>query len=203
MDKNSKTKFANRNRVKTKNGWVWLSIPLRTKGLFGQLELNKLQIANDSKWRKKHWGTIKASYSKAKYFKKYEAFFKDFYSKDWLFLKTATDYLLAYLLDQLGLKIKVLFSSHMNPKGKKEALILNLCKDVNASIYLSGPFGRDYLNESAFENESIEIAYHDYVHPEYDQCWGKPFDPCMSIIDLLFNYGPESIEIITLGQKEV
>jgi hypothetical protein len=58
--------------------------------------------------------------------------------------------------------------------------------------------GKDYLDTNKFESEGIEVLFQDYKHPEYTQLWGD-FIPNMSIIDLLFNHGPESKKIIMEG----
>ncbi len=84
----------------------------------------------------------------------------------------------------------------MDVEGTKSQLILNICKASGASTYLSGPFGRDYLDSAAFAHEGIALEFHDYPHPTYRQVY-PGFEPYLSALDLLLNHGPKSLDIIT------
>ena len=107
----------------------------------------------------------------------------------------------SYIRNSLGIKCNTLKSSEMDVAGEKDELIFNLCKAVGANKYISGPFGRDYLNHKVFEDAGIELVFHDYKHPEYKQAFSG-FEPYMSAIDLLFNYGTESLKILTSKKIE-
>ena len=75
--------------------------------------------------------------------------------------------------------------------GQTERLV-DLCKQVGATRYLSGPSARDYLDEGLFAREGIEVTYIDYTgYPEYRQLH-PPFEHGVSILDLLFNEGPNA-----------
>jgi len=193
FEKNSVT---NRNKVRTPEGWGWLTVPVRTKGLFGQLTIDRVEINSNIPWGRKHWRTIENNYSKAPYFSQYSLSLQDFYNRNWETLGALLDESRRYLLKELGMKKDLIRSSELSPKLRKSDLILELCKKVGATSYLSGPFGRDYLNANEFEESGIELRFHDYAHPEYEQVF-KGFEPNMSVIDLLFNHGPKSLEILT------
>ncbi len=195
IDRNSKTKFANRNKVRTNNGWCWLTVPIQTKGKDKEFTLNKLEISNDSNWEHKHWATIQHNYAKTPYFDLHKDFFKEVYSTPNNYLSNLVNKITNYLFKQLGLKTKILYSSNMNPVGKKDELILNLCKQVDAKKYISGIFGKEYLNKENFVDNNIEIDFHHYKHPVYPQHYSG-FEPYMSVIDLLFNCGPDSAQIM-------
>ena len=83
----------------------------------------------------------------------------------------------------------------MNVKGQKSEYILNLCKELGATKYISGPFGKDYLDENIFQKNQIEVLYHNYIHPSYDQI-GDRFESNLSILDLILNHGKNSINIL-------
>jgi hypothetical protein len=102
------------------------------------------------------------------------------------------------MLQAFAIETPVQYSSAMRPSSKKDELILELCQRVLATTYLSGPLGRDYLREEMFRNADIKVVYHDYVHPRYDQVY-PGFEANMSAIDLLFNHGPRSREILMEG----
>jgi hypothetical protein len=198
FEKNSMT---NRNKVKTSQGWKWLTVPVSSKGKFGELGISNLKIPQNTKWEKKHWNTIRDSYSKTPFFKEHSKFFETIYSKEWdklgpLMVKTTS-----YLLDALSISTKIIRSSELDPKESKSELILELCKKAGATTYLSGPFGRDYLDLIQFQEHGIDLQFQDYQHPTYKQMHGE-FLPYMSTIDLLFNEGSKSLDILTGGQEK-
>ena len=100
-----------------------------------------------------------------------------------------------YFLQELGVRTECISSSDLSLESKKAELILDICRKVGATTYLSGPFGRDYLNQKDFEEAGIELQFHDYAHPVYMQNFDG-FEPYMSILDLLFNHGDKSLEIL-------
>ena len=195
IDASSKTKFANRNKVRTADGWCWLTVPLQSKGRHGNMLLNEVEISSDSGWRQKHWGTLRACYSRSAYFAAHQAFFEGVYSRDWAKLCELTDFTTQYLRTAVGAKCPTLRSSAMGVPGEKAELILNLCRTVGATAYLSGPFGRDYLNADDFAAAGIQLVFHDYPHPTYEQTF-PGFEPYMSVVDLLFQCGPSSGSIL-------
>ena len=197
FEENSMT---NRNKARTINGWTWLSIPLFTKGLFGNLVLKNVEIDNSQNWRKKHYGTLLSSYGKAAYFKEYRSWFSEFYDREWKIMGPLLEDSTNFLLQSLGINTPMRKASEIKASGKKSDYILNLCKEVDATVYLSGPFGRDYLELENFESAGIEVRFHDYEHPTYTQLHGE-FMPYMSIVDLLFNEGSKSLKILTKGSK--
>jgi hypothetical protein len=102
-------------------------------------------------------------------------------------------------LERLGIETEIVRSSELEPTETKSALILELCIKVAASVYLSGPFGREYLDLTAFESAGIRVAFHDYAHPEYPQHQGGDFVPYMAAIDALLNCGPDTRSILASG----
>ena len=193
-----KNSMVNRNRVLTRNGPVMLTLPVCTAGKFGNLPINKVKIAGGP-WAHKHALTIKQAYSKAPYFDDYWPFFGDLYSKfkgiPWDLFAVAL-IITSYAFAQMGLRCRLEFSSDLKVPGRKSELVLNICKELGATEYLSGPFGRDYLDLPSFERAGIEVAFHDYQHPTYRQM-NAGFVPNMSAIDLLFNEGPDSLAILS------
>ncbi len=196
LDANSKTKFANRNKVRISDGWNWLTVPLQSKGRHGALFLNEAEISPDGAWRQKHLGSIRTNYARARHFAGHRAFLEEIYGRDWRRLADLTTATTDYLRQAFGLDCPTRFSSELGVAGEKDALILNLCRAVGATTYISGPFGRDYLSAAAFADAGIELVFHDYPHPEYAQAF-PGFEPYMSAWDLLLNHGPASREILT------
>ena len=90
----------------------------------------------------------------------------------------------------------------MKVSGRKDELVLNLCRELGATDYLSGPLGRNYLREGLFHDHKIAVRYDDYHHPEYQQVY-PGFEPYMAALDLLFYAGPASLEIILKNQEPI
>jgi len=198
-----KNSFINRNKIKTAQGWMWLTVPVETAGKFKNNMLTETKIINRVPWAKKHWKSIELNYSKAPFFNEYADEIKEFYKKEWTYLTDLCYEMLKYFVKTLGITTTLVLSSEMkNVEGFKTDLVINICKELGATTYISGVMGRDYLNEEKFRNENIKLVYQNYKHPRYTQLFGK-FEPYMSIIDLLFNYGPESLNIIMATQETV
>jgi hypothetical protein len=195
MDKNSKTKFTNRNKIRTSQGWSWMTCPINSSSSGINLPINEIEIVRDMSWRSKHLRSLEVNYASAPFFRKHAIFFEELYRYDWQLLSPLLMKSTQYLLDELSIDTQILLSSNMSPRLKKSDLILELCKKVGAKTYLSGPFGRDYLNLEAFDANGIDVDFHEYVHPTYRQIFSG-FESHMSVVDLLFNYGPESLGII-------
>lgn len=194
-----KNSFSNRNKVRTAAGWAWLTVPLHTKGRFGNLALDSIAIA-DTPWAHKHWQTLRHNYSRAGFFAAHAGAFEAAYATPPSRLADLTREMTRYQLDALGIRTPLLFSSEMNVPGRKDELVLNLCQAVGATIYISGPLGRSYLRPERFADAGIRVVYHDYRHPIYPQAY-PGFEPCMAAIDLLFNCGPESRQILGQGNE--
>jgi hypothetical protein len=189
-----KNSFINRNKVRTAQGWAWLTVPVKTSGKFGSLAIGNVEIANDRPWAEKHWATLRLNYVKSAFFRQHASFFEDVYRRTWFKLQELVWTITEYLLRAFNIRTPIHFSSQMNATGKKDELLLNLCREMNASAYLSGPLGRNYLREDSFARERISVQYHDYEHPTYQQAY-PGFEPCMSALDLLFNLGPGSRDV--------
>lgn len=194
-----KNSFTNRNKIRTKDGSLMLTIPLKTKGLFGHLAINTIEIADDT-WRLKHLKTLQGTYAKSTFFKTYEAQLLPFFEQNQTRFIDSILPMNEWLLKQLGIETKLVNSSDIKPEGTKSDLVLNICKELGASTYLSGPIGRDYLDMKSFKDANIEVKFHDYKHPNYKQMY-EPFLPYMTVFDLLFNHGPESLTYLNQGNE--
>jgi len=195
-----KNSFTNRNKVRTKEGWSWLTVPVKTKGKFLELPIHTLEIAED-RWAAKHWATLKNNYAKAPFFSAHVKFLEDAYARPWALLADLMRHLNEYALQELGISTPLKYSSEMPTEGKKDELILNLCRSMKANVYLSGSMGRGYLRENLFTEAGIRVVYQDYVHPTYPQVY-PGFESYMGIFDLLLNCGPKSLEILMAGNPK-
>lgn len=194
-----KNSFVNRNRIRMATGWQWLTVPVRTKGRFGELAIDALEIDSGAGWAARHWRALEQHYRRAPFFEAHRGFFADLYARDWPQLAPLLRTLTEYLLDAFAIRTRCLFSSTTPVRSRKSQLVLELCQWAGADRYLSGTLGRDYLDLPAFAAAGIDVAFQDYAHPTYPQI-GAGFEPYMGAIDLLFNCGPESRAIL-LGES--
>lgn len=196
----SKNYFYNRNKVRTKGGEAWLTVPVLTKGFFGQTYVD-VQINNAQNWGLKHWKTIVQSYGKAPFFEDYQAYFFETLNKRWNLLVDICLETFLYILDSFDISTKVVRASELGVQGIKEDLLIDICRKTGASRYLSGPDGKNYLNLDVWATNSIQVDFHNYQHPVYKQAYDG-FVSNMSVIDLMFNYGRQGLSIMSEGQPE-
>ncbi|MFT4925439.1 MAG: hypothetical protein ACI8WB_001532 [Phenylobacterium sp.] len=195
-----KNSMVNRNKIKTAQGWCWLSVPLKTSGQFGDLAINTIEINSSQKWQKKHWNSLYFNYKKAPFFDLYAEQLNACYQQPWHTLGDLLKWQLDFLLKALNISTPIIYSSAQDYQSSKSELVLDICQSNEATTYLSGPFGRDYLEKDQFAERGIEIAYQDYQHPCYQQAGGA-FISHLSVFDLLCFYGPDSLAILLAGNE--
>jgi hypothetical protein len=188
--------FQNRNRIRTSEGWTWLTVPVKKAPL--ETVISEIQVDGSKPWGESHWKSLKQNYSKSKYFDEYSEFFNETYLSNWRKLADLNSEIIRFFAKAIGTRCEIIRASNLHATGTSTDLLLQICQELDADIYLSGRFGRDYLNEELFREAEIKVVYQDFKHPEYEQVY-KPFVPAMAGIDLLFNGGAESIEYIRRG----
>ena len=195
-------KFTNRNKIKVPGNWIWLTVPINKKHKF---VANKIvEINNEENWQSDHFKKINHSYSNSEFFKKnYKTFFEKIYSKKWDHLFTLNYELIIQLIDWLDIKIEVIKESELNVKGNSTERLVNISKKIGAETYVSGIGGKEYMNEKMFETNNIKIEYQNFQCPKYKQVFNSEFIPNLSIIDLLFNIGPESLSKLKENENEI
>ena len=183
--------WRNRNRIKTPQGTQWLTIPVDVKGRYDQ-RIDETRIT-DPGWAEKHWKTLTHNYGSAPHFGVYREILEALYRR-------ATDQRLSIvnrtfleaINDLLGIETPLSWSTDYEAEGMKTARLVSLCREAEATIYLSGPSARDYMDEDLFAQAGIELEYMDYSdYPEYDQPH-PPFEHTVTILDLLFSVGEEA-----------
>ncbi len=191
----TKNGFQNRNRIKTPNGAMWLTVPVFTKNRLGQ-STRDVEINNNVNWQKKHWHSISQNYSKAPYFKMFSEFFQRVYTvQGFSRLVDLNEAIIKFIIETIDIETKITKASSIHVYGEGTKLLVEICKAVGADTYLSGPSGMKYLEGEGFKDEGILVIYDNFQHPIYDQLFG-PFLPKLSIIDLMFNCGPRSLDIL-------
>jgi len=189
--------WRNRNRIKTPQGGKWLTIPVHSKG--HQIEhtpIHEIEICRDQDWSHQHWLTLQQQYGKAPHFGRYRELLERFYNRRDALLADFTIDLTIQIAGELGLhNTSFIRSSTLGVTGVKTDRLLNVLAKVKATHYISGPSARDYIEADKFAAAGITLEFMTYDYPEYPQLY-PPFDPQVSILDLLFMTGPDAPRFI-------
>ena len=193
--------WRNRNQIKTPKGKQWLTIPVYSRGAqIENIPINQIRIAWDRPWNEHHLKTLQHAYAKAPYFEHYLPLLEVFYQRRDEFLADFTiDFTVALARELGNTKTRFMRSSEIpNITGKKTDLLIQILQTVGGTHYLTGPLAKDYIEPEKFEEAGITLEYMEYSYPEYPQLY-PPFDPQVSILDLLFMTGPEAASYILRG----
>jgi hypothetical protein len=183
--------WRNRNRIKTRNGVQWLTIPVESKNKYHQKI--KETVVSDSQWGKRHWQSILHNYAQAKHFPRYREIFEEMYlGNQERFLSLINYRFLKACCEILGIRTQISWSMDYYLMGGKTERLISLCQQAGAAEYLSGPSAKGYLDEARFHAQGIGVSYMDYSgYPEYEQLF-PPFEHAVSVLDLILNTGPEA-----------
>jgi len=179
----------NRNQIRNKQGAFWLTIPVT--GNLTDLIIKK-KLANDI-WKKKHWKSIKLSYAKAPFWSLYSYDLSLLYDNIYDTLGEVNKAFLNFLITKLEIETNIYWLSDFSISGRKNELILNICKEFDAETYLSGAGANKYLDEKRFEKAGIKIEYINSVPITYKQ-YHHDFINSLSIIDVMFNLEVSKIQ---------
>ena len=183
-----------RNRIKTERGSHWLAVPVFRKGR-SYYEIRDVEIDDGREWRKKHLETIRRAYSKAPYFDDYFPELERVYHREWRFLVDLNVELLRILGDWLSVQSEFVLASSLVSGGKGTELLVRLLNSEGAESLLVPSPGLKYLDLEYLHDSGIDVRAHRFRLPEYPQLKGE-FIPNLSVVDLLFNCGTKSREII-------
>lgn len=182
-----KKEWQNRNKIKTKDGPMWLTVPVLVKGKYEQ-NINEVEIDNKPNWKRTHWRSIEINYSKAPYFDSYRDFFQSVYKKKWDKLVDLNWEIINFLLKELEISKEIVLSSSLDLASKSTNLLIELCKKLNADTYLSGEQAKIYVDLSKFKENRLKHIFMRFNYPTYQQQFNE-FIPNLSTIDALFNCG--------------
>jgi len=182
----------NRNKIRTSQGSQWLSVPIKKSV---EKNLNDVIIEYNINWELTHLKTIKYNYQNAKSFDYLWKDIEKIYQKKFEKLIELNISLIKLIIDKLKIETNCVFSSNLDIKEKGSDMNLEICKKLDAEIYYSGEMGKNYLDIGSFKKNSIFVKFQEFKHPVYNQYY-KPFIPNMGAIDLIFNKGEKSLEIL-------
>ena len=182
-----------RNRIKTRHGPLWLTVPVQVKGKYYQL-IRETRVAGDG-WRHKHWEAVRHSYRTAPHFEDYADFFEEVYGRSWEWLADLNLHIVEGMRRFLGITTPILDTADMTFEGTKSDLIIDICKKLGAGAYLSSDGEAAYIEPEKFAAAGLGHSYVGWEPTPYPQLFGD-FVPNLSAIDVLFNCGPASLDVI-------
>ena len=199
----TKRDWRNRNKIITPKGPTWLSIPVDVKGKYLQ-KINEAKITDHS-WSFSHWNKIKQNYKKAPCFEQYRKTFEKTYLEElpqYEYLSDINSHMIKKCINLLNLDIKVLDSRSFKIRGGKTEKLINICNDLEANEYFTGPAAKGYIDEAMFVKNNIKLSYYKLKDfPEYRQCWND-FEHKISIMDMFFNLGTQTVKYFNWNGNE-
>jgi hypothetical protein len=181
-----------RNRIRHGAAEIYLSVPVVKAGRFGQ-SINATEI-DSQPWKKKHLATIYHTYHKRPHFRQYFPELEDLLSRPWTSLGEMNMAIIRAMMRWFELETPVLDSVDYGIEGQKTDMLIAMCRAVGADRYLSNLGSQGYVREDEMQRNGLEHCWQDFAHPVYEQ--GAAFLPNMSAIDLAFNVGPRSRDIV-------
>lgn len=189
-----KESWRNRNRIKTASGPQWLTVPVLTSG-HHRPSNRDIRIDNATPWRRTHLRSLEQHYARAPHLADYLPVLSSILSRSWSHLIDLNLATFDALSQALGIRREIRLSSDLRVTGDRIERLVGICQAVGATTFYEGAAGRDYLDARPFAAAGVALEYQDYRHPEYPQ-QHPPFLPYLSAVDLLFNCGPKSLEIL-------
>lgn len=193
-----KKSWQKRNRIRTKEGWTYLQVPTITKGKFDQ-NICDVEIDNNTDWREKTLKTIQLLYGKAPFYKDYETFILETYSKEWKYLSELNIHIMNFILKDLGSQTKIYYDKDYDFEGAKTTMLVDMCKKIDCDTYLSNLGSAAYVQIPEFTEAGLHHQYINYLGTTYRQQFGG-FEPGLSILDMLMNCGREKTREILLDR---
>jgi len=194
--------WRNRNQIKTVQGKQWLTIPVHSHGVQTEnIPIHQIRIVRENQWNGDHLKSLQHSYGKAPYFEKYLSLLEQFYARHDEFLADFTIEFTIALAREAGIQhTRFERSSALGVQGQKTDRLISVLQKVGATHYISGPSAQDYIEPEKFTAANITLEYMQYDYPEYPQLY-PPYDPFVSILDLLFMTGPEAGKYFDKGKS--
>ncbi|MFN5370372.1 MAG: WbqC family protein [Bacteroidia bacterium] len=189
----TKNDWRNRNRIYSKNGLHWISIPINKDAVKGKISQAKLP----GNWQMQHYKSIKLAYGRAPFISNLDQIiYKLYFENNFEYLAEFNQYSIQTICSYLGIKTKFMNSNAFELKGDRIQRLINLLKLLKATEYISGPSAINYLSgqEHYFLEEGIKLTFKDYKgYPEYSQL-NKPFENYVSIVDMIANLHQDEIK---------
>lgn len=191
----TKQDWRNRNRIRTntEDGWSWLTVPV--KGVSTETKINEVRIDHSQNWAQRHLNLIIQNYHGSPHFERIYSMIKRRIEASVYLADLCIDLILD-IADYLGIRRKIHRSSELSVDETDNNLrLIAICRQVDIDLFYDGKKAEDFLDVNLFSARGIEVKFQHYTHPRYRQVY-DPFIPYLSVVDLLFNYGNKSVDMI-------
>lgn len=188
-----KNEWQNRNKIKTAQGWQWLTVPVLYK--FPE-KIDEITINNNSNWQNVQRKSLKTNYSKSSHFNHIIELLAEVFSAKWERIAPLNVFTVKEVAQILGISTPIYVASELGefPDDPDDRLIA-ISQYFDGTIYLAGSGGKTYMKLEKYERAGIKVQFQEFHHPVYPQLFGA-FEPFMSVLDLLFNCGPDSLSVL-------
>ncbi len=188
-----KNEWQNRNRIKAAEGWQWITVPVNYR--FPQ-RIDEVAVNNRERWQHRQRQAIVSNYRKAPFWDDVAPFVEEILAPGWEMLAPLNIFGVKRLAAILGIETPLYVASELgefpdDPDGR----LIAITKHFGADTYLAGSGGRGYMDLARYGRSGVTVLFQEFAHPVYEQRFGA-FEPCLSVLDLLFNQGGESLDIL-------
>ncbi len=180
-----KNEWQNRNRIRTAQGWQWLTVPVHYR--YGQ-RINEIRVDETTDWRSRHLKAIEMHYARAAFRDAYLAELRARYADASSKLAELNLATVRWLLDKFGISTPVRLASEMALREEPTDRLVDICRTVGATHYLAGAGAGAYMDMERFALSGVTLDVQVFRHPEYPQCY-DPFVAGLSALDLLLVCG--------------
>jgi hypothetical protein len=196
----TKNDWRNRNLIKAPQGLQWLTVPVKSSGLLSQT-VRSAEIAGTA-WAVKHWKSLEANYRRARHFDEVAALLRPVYLEhEHRLLSDLNRELIDLVCRYVGIGTRITDDCDYLLAGDRTERLVSLCEQAGATLYLSGPAARSYLDEQRFAARGVGVQWFDYDgYADYPQLWGA-FSPRVSVLDLMFNCGRQSAHYLRYARR--
>jgi WbqC-like protein family len=188
------TTWISRNRFKSHQGALWITVPVWKKGK-GLQKINEVRICHEGRWAKKHLESLKTAYKKAPYLSEHLEFLEEMFSEKKETLLELNLAVIHYLMNALAIRTKWVLLSDLDVPSTGSRRLVDLCTTLGASQFVAQAPAKKFLDEKSFQEAGIEITYVSPPPPVYPQLWGD-FIANLSAFDLVLNCGPKATDIL-------
>ncbi|MDA0333992.1 MAG: WbqC family protein [bacterium] len=192
-----KNEWQNRNRLKAIHGPQWLTVPVRFRF---PARIDEVVVNDAAPWRHKHQQALQTNYGKAPFHEAEAASLAALYATSSTLLREVNGLTIDWLAARLDIDTERCWASQL-PVTEQEPTrrLVEICRHLGASAYLSGSEGRNYLDVEQFSAAGIEVIFQNYTPSEYPQLY-VDFVSHMSALDLVLNCGPGSARVMRAGR---
>ena len=184
----TKRSWRNRNLIKTPQGLSWLTVPVAASPQ-RSTRIKEVAIASPD-WAEQHLKTLRMAYRRAPYFAETYAMLEEVFLERHGRLSELNEALIRRICASLGIATPIRTHRDYEPVAHRQLRLRDICNQARASVYVSGPAAKCYLDEALMQAGGVSVEWFDYSgYSPYSQLWG-PFVHEVSIVDLLFNHGP-------------